>query len=91
MRLFLSGITDEMLQARRERLLDVSAAQVQEVADKFLVQRAGEANLAVLGEKKDWVDAAQGWELRDLGMAEKTEEAAAAAQGGAPEAAAAAA
>ena len=89
MRLFLSGITDEMLQARRERLLDVSAAQVQEVADKFLVQRAGEANLAVLGEKKDWVDAGQGWELRDLGMAEKMEEVA--AQGGAPEVAAAAA
>jgi Zn-dependent M16 (insulinase) family peptidase len=90
MRLFLSGITDEMLQARRERLLDVSAAQVQEVADKFLVQRAGEANLAVLGEKKDWVDAKSGWELRDLGMAEKMEEGAA-LQGGAPEGAAAAA
>jgi hypothetical protein len=43
----------------------------------------------VLGEKKDWVDVAQGWELRDLGMAEKMEEVAA-QQGGASEAAAAA-
>jgi Zn-dependent M16 (insulinase) family peptidase len=76
MRLFLSGVTDEMLQSRRERLLDVTAEQVQSVADEFLVQRAEEANIAVLGEKKDWASAANGWEFRDLGMAEKIEEAA---------------
>ncbi|KAJ4333345.1 Mitochondrial presequence protease [Ascochyta clinopodiicola] len=74
MRLFLSGVTDDMLQKRREQLLDVSAEQVQRVADTFLVQRASEANVAVLGEKKDWADAASGWEFRDLGMAEKVEE-----------------
>ncbi|KAF2134269.1 hypothetical protein P153DRAFT_363241 [Dothidotthia symphoricarpi CBS 119687] len=72
MRLFLSGVTDEMLQARRERLLDVTAEQVQSVAEEFLVRRAGESSIAVLGEKKDWVSAAgAGWEVRDLGMAEK--------------------
>lgn len=76
MRLFLSGVTDEMLQTRREQLLDVSAAQVQSVADEFLVRRADEANLAVLGEKKDWASEASGWEMRDLGMAEKLVEAA---------------
>ena len=89
MRLFLSGITDEMLQTRREQLLDVTAAQVQSVADEFLVSRAEQANIAVLGEKKDWVSTESGWELRDLGMAEKIEEVAM-AQGLAPEAAAAA-
>lgn len=77
MRLFLSGVTDDMLQERRERLLDVTAEQVKTVADEFLVKRAFEASVAILGEKKDWVTEANGWEVRDLGMAaEKIEEAA---------------
>jgi Zn-dependent M16 (insulinase) family peptidase len=75
MRLFLSGVTDDMLQERRERLLDVTAEQVKSVADEFLVKRAGEASVAILGEKKDWANKANGWEFRDLGMAaEKIEE-----------------
>ncbi|KAF1949372.1 hypothetical protein CC80DRAFT_555412 [Byssothecium circinans] len=74
MRLFLSGITDDMLQTRRERLLDVTAEQVQRVADQFLVQRAKESSVAILGEKKDWANAVNGWELCDLHMAEKIEE-----------------
>jgi Zn-dependent M16 (insulinase) family peptidase len=77
MRLFLSGVTDDMLQERRERLLDVTAEQVKTVADEFLVKRASEASVAILGEKKDWVTEANGWEFRDLGMAaEKIEQAA---------------
>ncbi|KAH7072770.1 Metalloenzyme, LuxS/M16 peptidase-like protein [Paraphoma chrysanthemicola] len=77
MRLFLSGVTDDMLQERRERLLDVTAEQVKTVADEFLVKRASEASVAILGEKKDWATEANGWEFRDLGMAaEKIEEAA---------------
>lgn len=74
MRLFLSGITDDMLQTRRERLLDVTAEDVQRVADQFLVQRADNSSVAVLGEKKDWASQANGWEIRDLHMAEKLEE-----------------
>ncbi|KAF2112440.1 Metalloenzyme, LuxS/M16 peptidase-like protein [Lophiotrema nucula] len=74
MRLFLSGITDDMLQTRRERLLDVTAEQVQKVADQYLVQRAAEGSVAILGEKKDWANAANGWEIQDLHMAEKMEE-----------------
>jgi Zn-dependent M16 (insulinase) family peptidase len=74
MRLFLSGITDDMLQTRRERLLDVTAEDVQRVADQFLVQRADKSSVAVLGEKKDWANQANGWEIRDLHMAEKMEE-----------------
>lgn len=77
MRLFLSGVTDDMLQERRERLLDVTAEQVKTVADEFLVKRAAEASVAILGEKKDWVSEANGWEFRDLGMAaEKIDDAA---------------
>ena len=74
MRLFLSGVTDDMLQTRRERVLDVTAEQVQRAADAFLVQRAGDANLAILGEKKEWACAQNGWEFRDLGMVEKMDE-----------------
>jgi len=74
MRLFLSGVTDDMLQTRRERLLDVTAEQVQTVADKFLVKRAAESSMAILGEKKEWAKESDGWEFRDLGMApEQTE------------------
>jgi Zn-dependent M16 (insulinase) family peptidase len=69
MRLFLSGVTDDMLQERRERLLDVTAEQVKAVADEFLVKRASEASVTILGEKKDWASEANGWEFRDLGMA----------------------
>jgi Zn-dependent M16 (insulinase) family peptidase len=69
MRLFLQGITDDMLQTRRERLLDVTAEQVQSVADRFLVQRAAESNVAVLGEKRDWVDAKNEWTIQDMEMA----------------------
>ncbi|KAF2876458.1 Metalloenzyme, LuxS/M16 peptidase-like protein [Massariosphaeria phaeospora] len=71
LRLFLSGITDEMLQTRRERLLDVTAADIQMVADQFLVQRASESSVAVLGESKDWASAKNGWKIVDVGMAEK--------------------
>ncbi|KAE8871739.1 hypothetical protein PTNB73_03198 [Pyrenophora teres f. teres] len=70
MRQFLSGVTDDMLQTRRERLLDVTAEQVQAVADQFLVKRAQESSMAILGEKKDWVKEGDGWQFRDLGMAE---------------------
>jgi len=77
MRYFLSGVTDDMLQQRRERLLDVTAEQIKSVADEFLVKRAAEASVAILGERKDWLNEGNGWESRDLGMAaEKIEEAA---------------
>ncbi|KAF2196968.1 hypothetical protein GQ43DRAFT_475860 [Delitschia confertaspora ATCC 74209] len=74
MRLFLSGIDDDMLQTRRERLLDVTAEQVQSVADKFLVQRAADSNLTVLGEMKEWADGKDGWDIQDLGMADKIQQ-----------------
>jgi hypothetical protein len=51
------------------------------VADKFLVQRASEASVAILGEKKEWANETNGWEFRDLGMAGEMMEEAAQAQG----------
>lgn len=70
MREFLSGVTDDMLQTRRERLLDVTAEQVQAVANEFLVQRAQECSIAILGERKEWTKENDGWQFRDMGMSE---------------------
>jgi hypothetical protein len=76
MRLFLSGITDDMLQTRRERLLDVTAEQVRLVADEFLVRMADRSNVAVLGENREWVSEKNGWQVQDLGMVDAMQKAA---------------
>ena len=62
---FLSGVDEEMEQVKRERLLDVGREEVKDVAQKFLVEGMEGANLVVLGEKKDWVSEAEGWEVRE--------------------------
>jgi len=72
---FLSGVDEEMEQKRREQLLDVRAEDVKEVAQRFLVEGMGMGNLAVLGERKEWVSESEGWNIQDLGMAEPAEEA----------------
>ena len=63
---FLSGITEEMRQQKREQLLDVTKAQVQDVAQKYLVDAVekGEERTAFLGEKQAWVD--NKWTIRDM-------------------------
>lgn len=55
---FLYGITDELRQVRRERLLDVTKDQVREVAQKYLVEPLADKHESVvfLGEKRDFVD-----------------------------------
>ena len=62
---FLFGIDDDMWQQKRERILDVTAREVNEVAQKYLVDGAEKASLCVLGEKKEWVDEKQGWQIDD--------------------------
>ncbi|KAI9149534.1 Mitochondrial presequence protease [Paramyrothecium foliicola] len=63
---FLSGITEEMKQKKREQLLDVTKEQVQSVAQKYLVEamEKGEEEVAFLGEKQGWVDGS--WTIRDM-------------------------
>lgn len=65
---FLSGVTDEMVQERRERLLDVTKDQVREVAQKYIVEslNKGEARMVFLGERKAWVD--DTWDIKDMGI-----------------------
>lgn len=71
---FLSGVTDEMLQERRERLLDVTKEQVREVAQQYIVDALakGEGQMVFLGEKKPWVDAT--WEEKTMSVAAISEE-----------------
>ncbi|KAH8664216.1 mitochondrial presequence protease [Xylariales sp. PMI_506] len=65
---FLSGITDEMKQKRREQLLDVTKDQVRNVAQKYIVEslEKQEERVAFLGEKKDWVDGT--WTVREMNV-----------------------
>ncbi|MCJ1477973.1 Mitochondrial presequence protease [Lambiella insularis] len=65
---FLSGVDEEMEQAKREQLLDVQKEEVRDVAQKYLVEGMGQANLAVLGETKEWVTREEGWEVRELSV-----------------------
>ncbi|GBF63510.1 mitochondrial presequence protease [Trichophyton mentagrophytes] len=68
-RYFLSGVTHEMDQAWREQVLDVSAQEVSEAAQKYLVE-AGQRSFCLLGQKKDeWADL-EGWEVKKISMAE---------------------
>ncbi|KAF4309183.1 Peptidase M16 [Botryosphaeria dothidea] len=70
---FLSGVDYEMQQKRREQLLDVTAEQVKNAAQEFLVNGIAKGgNLAVLGEKKEWVK--DDWQVNDLHMAEQVQE-----------------
>lgn len=63
---FLSGVTEEMKQKKREELLDVTKDQVRDVAQKFLVDALDkqEEKIAFLGEKQAWVDSS--WAIKDM-------------------------
>ena len=62
---FMFGITDEMEQHNRERLLDVTKEDVQSAADKFLVQAPAEQRASVvLGEQQPWMSDFQAQEMK---------------------------
>ncbi|OJJ44637.1 hypothetical protein ASPZODRAFT_134720 [Penicilliopsis zonata CBS 506.65] len=65
-RYFMSGVTHEMDQRWREQVLDVTAKDVNEVAQKFLVESSRQA-ICILGERKEWTDS-DGWDVRKLSM-----------------------
>ncbi len=65
---FVSGITDEMQQKRREQLLDVKEDQVREVAQKYIIDGLAKQSeqTAFLGKKQDWVD--KSWKVRKINV-----------------------
>lgn len=69
-RYFMSGVTDEMDQRWREQVLDVTAKDVNETAQRFLVG-GSQKYVCLLGEKKDW--ATDNWDVRKLSMNPESE------------------
>lgn len=63
---FLRGVDENMLQARRERLLNVSPTDVQMAAEKYLVHVAERGHMAVLGPKPEWAKQDNGWTVADV-------------------------
>jgi Zn-dependent M16 (insulinase) family peptidase len=63
---FVYGITEEMKQARREQLLDVTKDQVRDVAQKYIVNALSKESerLVFLGEKRDFVD--KSWTINEM-------------------------
>lgn len=68
---FMLGITEDMDQKMRERLLDVTKQDVQAAAQKYLVDVPDDRKaVCVLGEKKDWVGKEpKTWQLKHIKMA----------------------
>lgn len=69
---FVSGVTPEMEQVRREQLLDVTKPQIRDVAEQFLIEGIQNGNMAVLGEAKPFANTSEGWNIVELGMGEVT-------------------
>lgn len=74
---FLFGISQEMEQVMRERLLDVNGEDIRRVAQKYLVELPEEKRATcVLGEKKEWIGSdPRPWDVRYLKMAAEEAEA----------------
>lgn len=73
---FLAELDQEMEQGKREQLLDVETKDIQGVAQKYLVEGMGKANLAILGERKEWINEQEGWHVKDMQIIETSEAAA---------------
>ncbi|RPA92156.1 hypothetical protein L873DRAFT_1710960 [Choiromyces venosus 120613-1] len=66
---FMDGITDDMRQTRRERLLDVNVNDIRDVAQRYLIDQVRKMSaVAVLGEKKDWATPEEGWNVFPLNI-----------------------
>ncbi|RMZ91583.1 hypothetical protein DV736_g1171, partial [Chaetothyriales sp. CBS 134916] len=69
---FIYGITEDMDQQMRERLLDVTKEDVQRVAQKYLVDvPAEQRSVAILGDEKkkqykDWIVDPKPWKIHNL-------------------------
>ena len=65
---FMYGITEDMDQQMRERLLDVTRDDVQKVAQKYLIDLPpDQQSVCILGEKKEWIGQdPQTWQVRHL-------------------------
>ena len=65
---FLSGVSEAMEQKKREQMLDTTKRDVQEAAQRFLVDGMKDARVAVIGERKPWVKEDEGWSLKSINL-----------------------
>ena len=70
---FVSGVDQEMEQARREMLLNRNNDDIKRAAYEYLLKGTGLANLVILGEKRDWLNKGDGWDVKKLEMTEAVE------------------
>ena len=70
---FLSGVDEAMEQTKREQLLDVKKEDIREVAQRYLVEGMKDARIAVLGEKKDWIEEEAGWSIKSMDLSKASE------------------
>ncbi|KAL8864807.1 MAG: hypothetical protein Q9198_009632, partial [Flavoplaca austrocitrina] len=70
---FLSGVTEDMEQRKREQLLDVKKSDVADAAQKYLVGGMAEAKVAVLGSENGLTQSSDDWDVRQLQMAQHGE------------------
>ncbi|KAL9618351.1 MAG: hypothetical protein Q9160_006933 [Pyrenula sp. 1 TL-2023] len=70
---FMSGVTEDMEQPRRQRLLEVKPEDVQMAADQFLSQaKPDEQSVTILGESKSWLnDLPEKYTVRRLNVAQE--------------------
>lgn len=61
---FMSGVTDDMKQARREQLLDVSLLDVHRVTEKYLLNKEGVST--VIGPGIEGKTVSPKWEVKEL-------------------------
>lgn len=69
---FLSGVDEDMEQRKREALLDVRKQDLVNVAEKYLVNEVGHANLAIIGERQEWVNE-DGYNIQSLQITESSQ------------------
>ena len=70
---FLSGVSEEMEQTKRNQLLDVTKEDVKEVAQQFLVDGMKDARVTLLGEQNDWATENTGWSLKKVELEKPSE------------------
>ncbi|EEP82841.1 conserved hypothetical protein [Uncinocarpus reesii 1704] len=70
-RYFLTGVTQDMDQRWREQILDVTAQDVNRVAQKYLVEGT-ESVFCLLGNKQN-ASSLDGWDVRSLSMGSNAE------------------
>ena len=66
---FLSGIDEDMQQRKREAILDVQKQDLVNVAERYLVNEVGQANVAIIGEKREWVEK-DGYSVQNIQVTE---------------------